>query len=187
MSTATDPLTKQFLTLTACGVAGVNPITLSSWRSRFGFFSEARSSQGKATYFSLIDVCKMRAAVVMIESALAPYDAVTFAQNHLGGPLFALILRHQGVLAADTALTRFVGFERGGGKPGERALVAEDGKDPREWRVADADELPPARATLHLLTNTRSVVDTMSDTGGTLTIIDLEPVVAHVLDALKDS
>jgi hypothetical protein len=181
---STDPLAKQFLTVTACGVAGVNPITFSCWRSRFGHLPESPSSQGKATYFSLLDVIKTRAVVSMIGHGLPAADAVMFVREHLGGHLFALILRRQGVLAADTALTQFVGFERGGVTTG-RALVAEEGKEPNEWREADVGELPPPRVTFHVLPGGNSISTTMPRTAGVLTIVDLDTVVAHVLDALK--
>jgi DNA-binding transcriptional MerR regulator len=180
-----DPLAKTIDTLTASAIAGVEPATLRSWRNRVGFFPETRQpGKIKHQFFSLLDVCKIRQVQVLTEHGLPVAHAVTFVQDHLGGHLFALILRRQGVIAADTALTQYVGFERGGVTTG-RALVAEEGKPASEWREADVADLPPPRVTFHVLPGGNSIASTMPHTTGVLTVVDLDRIVAHVLDALK--
>jgi MerR HTH family regulatory protein len=155
MSAVDDPLARQFDMATVAAIAGVELGTLTAWRNRNGLFPETRQpGRRKHQFFSLIDVAKARTVLVMTNHGLTAQDAVTFVQTYLGGHLFAIILKRQGVIGAAADVTRFVGFEAG-------------------------------TPTFHVFRDSQAMIEAMAIMIGVVTIIDLEPVVDHVLDRIE--
>jgi hypothetical protein len=150
---------KLYTTATVCSAAGVKAVTFRAWRARNGLFPETLGGK-KWNRFSFLDICVVRAVVVLIEHGLGAEDAISLAHGR------------QRPIRLDERFREFfrgnvtcpvIGFSRG--DPFEAPSLNSLGL----WEFGNGSESIPAL---------------MNRTGGVLTLVDLRAVVDHVLNGL---
>lgn len=149
---------RKFLTSTLVAAAGCKAVTFRAWRNRNGLFPETKDSGGW-NRFSVVDICIVRAVVVMTEHGIPADDAIWHAE-HIQRFAFPRILAGQ-------AWTHLEGFFAG-------ALRTPD--DPPDW-------VEP-RCTFIGMGPDDPVGPLLKKTKGIVTIVDLHPIVDHVITEL---
>ena len=163
---------RTYTTSTLTAAAGCEPMTFRTWRNRNGLFLELAGDR-KWKRFTLVEVCIVRAVVVMTAHGLGVSYAIKFAQTDLRFQFEQLLTGER-----DTSL---IGFFVGGTLSDDLVVFTdEDGTA----KTAMQSERPEPPCSFIFLEDAASLAATMSNTKGILTIIDLKALTKHVLAAL---
>jgi hypothetical protein len=99
-------------TPTVIRIAGCEQATLLQWRRKYGFLGGAEPGRGRVGYkHSVVEICSVCTAVVMIEHGLDPADACS------GNPF--LTAQVMGLLTGELQ-SSVLGFHRGSSRPDDR-------------------------------------------------------------------
>lgn len=164
---------KQFTTSVLSAVTGCEPMTFRTWRNRNGLFPEAA---GGRTWkrFSVLDLCVVRAIVVMTKQGVGAADAIWFVETQLVDALASLLQGKE--------IERYISFAQVGkfASTDEVVFIDSDGSQ----NFVDGKSLEPARISFQVLSAARSVADVLKECNGIVTIIDLLTVATHVVRGL---
>lgn len=149
---------RKFQTSTAVAAAGCKAVTLRAWRNRNNLFPETKENRAW-NYFSIVDICIIRSIVVMTEHGIPADDAVWHAE-HIQRMNFREILK-------GAATPHLAGFFPG-------AIRGDD--DPLDW-------IEP-RCTFIAIGSDDAAGPLLNRTKGIITIVDLYPIIEHVLAEL---
>ncbi|GJD36779.1 hypothetical protein [Methylobacterium aerolatum] len=170
-----DPLEKTFTTSTLTEIAGCTADTFRTWRNRNGLFPETAGKSGWKR-FSLLDICLVRAVVLMTEQGILANHAVWLANTQLFADFAA---RLQGV-----AWARFVVVIRNP-KPytGRVQVKHADGRE----ELIDGKDLPAQEILFRRLRPDASLMEAMAESSGIATIINIEEITSQVLSYFEGS
>ncbi|RUV27678.1 MULTISPECIES: MerR family transcriptional regulator [unclassified Mesorhizobium] len=173
---------KLFSAPQVCEAAGCKQVTLRAWRRRNGLFPETLTDRRQNHFFSLRDVCMVRAIVVLTHHGLAADDAIRFAQD----PTFGLRIESYidsflkvGTHTEDNVVGFFMGDAS---KPGDRILDWDSGQ------IVDAADRPPAKLTfLFFGAGAEPLISCLSNPTGAVTFVNMKTIVKHIVNALAPS
>lgn len=163
-----DPLDKSFTTSTLTQVAGCTADTLRTWRNRNGLFPATANTAGWKR-FSLVDICTVRAVVLMTEHGVTANHAVWFANSQLQMDFEALLL--------GVPFSRFVAIIRNPKPSPDKTLVM---RSDGTGEIIDGKDLPPQEVLFKRLAEDASISSAMELSHGIATIIDLDEIVSQV-------
>lgn len=167
---------RKFLTSTLVAVAGCKAVTFRAWRNRNGLFPETKDAGGW-NYFSIVDLCLVRAIVVMTNQGLPADDAIWFAQT-------ALRIDFKGILEG-TKKQFYVAFFKGGVENDEPVLIVKDDGHLDFREGPDPNYVEP-RCTFINCFETDTLASVLSRTKGVATVIDLMSIAEHVIKELGE-
>jgi len=72
---------RTYTAATACTVAGINPVTLRSWRNRGWFKPQTEQPAGQWTLYSFRDLCLLRCAGLLTEMGIPGNVALTISEE----------------------------------------------------------------------------------------------------------
>ncbi|TXN26162.1 hypothetical protein FV232_26280 [Methylobacterium sp. WL30] len=108
-----NELAKQYTTSVLTRAAGCSPVTFRAWRNRNGLFPETKDDQ-KWNRFSIIDICIVRAIVVITEFGVGAKEAIWSAEEFLRSAIKVAYIPGPGMSAilgiSRTKATEEVGF-----------------------------------------------------------------------------
>lgn len=163
-----------YQTSTLVAVAGCKSVTLRAWRHRHNLFPETKDSKGW-NYFSIVDMCVLRAVVVMTEHGLSVDDAVWQADKWLRLNFMALL--------EDEDTSYLHGFMRGGSASREPTAFVDELSGQVTTTVPD--HWPrDASASFISISPEENVGAILGKAHGAITIFDLRVITAHVLSEL---
>jgi hypothetical protein len=167
---------KIFRTGKAVGAARCKAVTYRAWSLRNRLFSETRADT-KQNRLSLVETCIVRAVVVLTENDVAADDAIWFADKLHGG----LRMQFEELLCGERSVS-FIGFHRGPG-----ASETEHVTDEKTGRIRKrrAKDVPTRIAFYHLAEGEEALAAAMVRTRGFMAVVNLRPIVDHVLQALN--
>lgn len=161
-------------TSTLVAVAGCKSVTFRAWRHRHNLFPETKDAKGW-NYFSIIDMCVLRAVVVMTEHGLAVDDAVWHADKWLRLNFAALL--------EDRDTSYLHGFMRGSSALSEPTVFVDETTG--QVSTSAPDHWPrEASASFIAIGPEESVGAILAKARGAITIFDLRAVTTHVLTEL---
>lgn len=167
---------RKFLTSTLVAVAGCKAVTFRAWRNRNGLFPDTKESGGW-NHFSIVDICLVRAIVMMTNHGLPADDAIWFAQTTLRQD-FKRILD-------GTSEQFYVAFFKGGVNRAEPVLIVKDDGHLDFREGADPDFVEP-RCTFINCAGADKLADILARTKGIATVIDLMSIAEHVISELRE-
>lgn len=149
---------RKFLTSTLVAAAGCKAVTFRAWRNRNGLFPQTKDNGGW-NHFSIVDICVARVVVVMTQHGIPADDAIWLAERIQRSNISRIL--------EGNASTHLQGFFAGS--------------------VRGQDERPDwveARCTFIGMGADDKVGPLLKATKGILTIVDLHPIIEHVLTEL---
>ncbi|WP_189587323.1 MerR family transcriptional regulator [Mesorhizobium sp. M8A.F.Ca.ET.167.01.1.1] len=171
---------KQFSAPQVCEAAGCKQVTLRAWRRRNGLFPETQTDRRQNHFYSLTDVCIVRAIVVLTHHGLAAEDAIEFAQDQYFGMGLGHYIEEFFLNDGRSIRDSIVGFFMGDGtKPGDRIFDFDSNE------TVDAADRPKSRLTFLIFgAGEDPLISCLSNPTGAVTFVNLKTIVQHVMDAL---
>ena len=171
-----DHRSATYTTATLAAASGCEAGTFHKWRARNDLFPSTKGQTGWNRWTAL-DICVVRAIVVLVEHGLPADDAVWIVA---GEQIGAIAHDFEKILEGQEPLSKFIAVVRGDASaPGEKTY------DAIKREVVLASERP-ARLTVKRLGKGQLTVSKIMQFGpGAATILDLQSIVRHVSSALS--